>query len=76
MEEGERLAREAEALTDQTDFPVDRADARMYLAEVLLLAGRHDEAAEVLQDALRLHEHKGNLVSAERTRALLAELGR
>jgi tetratricopeptide (TPR) repeat protein len=75
LEEGERLAREAVALIDQTDFPIDRADARMDLAEVLVLAGPPDEAAEVLQDALRLHEQKGNLVSAERTRALLAELG-
>jgi tetratricopeptide (TPR) repeat protein len=76
VEEGEALAREAVALVDQTDFPIDRADARMDLAEVLVLAGRSDEAAEVLQDGLRLHEEKGNLVSAERTRALLNELGR
>lgn len=76
VEEGERLAREAVALVDQTQFPIDRADARMDLAEVLVLAGRPDDAAEVLQDALHLHEQKGNLVSAERTRALLDELGR
>jgi tetratricopeptide (TPR) repeat protein len=76
VEEGEGLAREAVALVDQTDFPIDRADARMDLAEVLLLASRPNEAAEVLQEALRLYEQKGNLVSAERTRELLAELGR
>jgi tetratricopeptide (TPR) repeat protein len=76
VEEGERLAREAAALIDQTEFLVDRADARMDLAEVLQVAGRYDEAAQVLKEALRLHEEKGNLVSAERTRALLAELGR
>jgi thioredoxin-like negative regulator of GroEL len=76
VEEGERLAREAVALTDQTEFLVDRADARMDLAEVLVLAGRPDEAGEVLEDALRLHKQKGNLVSAERARALLGGLGR
>jgi tetratricopeptide (TPR) repeat protein len=76
LEEGERLAREAVALTDQTEFLVDRADARMDLAEVLLLASRPNEAVEVLQDALRLHEQKENLVSAERARALLDKLGR
>jgi hypothetical protein len=48
----------------------------MALAEVLLAAGRSDQAAHALQEALRLHEQKGNLVSAERTRTLLAELGR
>jgi tetratricopeptide (TPR) repeat protein len=75
-DEGERLAREAVALIDRTDFPIDRADARMDLADVLLLAGRPDEAAQVLEEALQLHKQKGNLVSAERTRVQLAELGR
>jgi tetratricopeptide (TPR) repeat protein len=74
-DEGERLARKAVVLIDRTEFAIDRADARMDLAEVLRLAGRPDEAAEVLQDALRLHEQKENLVSAERARALLDELG-
>jgi tetratricopeptide (TPR) repeat protein len=76
VEEGERLMREAVALIDQTEFLIDRAGVRMSLAETLLVAGRPDEASEVLQDALRLHEQKGNLVSAERTRALLADLDR
>ena len=75
-EEGERLARKAVALIDRTEYLVDRAEARMGLAEVLLIVGRSDEAAQVLGQALRLHEQKGNLVSAERTRALLTELGR
>jgi class 3 adenylate cyclase/tetratricopeptide (TPR) repeat protein len=72
--EGERLAREAVALIDRTEYLVDRAEARMGLAEVLLAASRPKEASEVLQDALRMHEQKGNVVSAERARALLAEL--
>ena len=75
VREGERLAREAVSLIDGTDFLIDRADARMDLAEVLLVEGRSGEAAELLEEALHLHEQKGNLVSAERARALLAELG-
>jgi tetratricopeptide (TPR) repeat protein len=76
VQEGEQLAWEAVALIDQTEFLIDRAGARMDLAEVLLVAGHSDEAAPVLSEALRLHEEKGNLVSAEKTRALLAELSR
>lgn len=44
------------------------------LAEVLRLAERESEAAEAMQEALALWEAKGNVVYAERTRALLAEL--
>jgi hypothetical protein len=75
VEEGVRLAREGVALMDQTEFLVDRADARMDLTEVLRLADRPNDAVSVLEEALRLHEQKGNLVSAERARALLAEFG-
>jgi class 3 adenylate cyclase/tetratricopeptide (TPR) repeat protein len=75
-EEAERLAREAVTLVEQTDFPIDRAEARMSLAEVLRLGGRFEEAADLVDEALRLYEQKGNLVSAERARALLTELGR
>lgn len=65
-EEGERLAHEAVALIDQTDFLIDRADARTDLAEVLCLTGRSEEAAELLAEARRLHEQQGNMVSAKR----------
>jgi class 3 adenylate cyclase/tetratricopeptide (TPR) repeat protein len=75
-EEGERLGREAVALIDRTEFLIDRADTRMDLAEVLQLSGRLDEAADLLAEAEQLHEQKGNDVSAVRTRALLADLGR
>ncbi len=74
--EGERLAAEAVALVDETDFLIDRADARMVLADILRSAGRSEEAAQLLEEALRLHERKGNLVSSQRAAALLGELGR
>lgn len=44
------------------------------LAEVLALAGK-PAAAEALEQALDRFERKGNLVSAERTRARLAVMG-
>jgi tetratricopeptide (TPR) repeat protein len=74
VEEGERLAREGIETIDRTDFLIDRADARMDLAEVLRLAGRRGEAVAALEEAQRLHEEKGNLVSVERADKLLAAL--
>jgi class 3 adenylate cyclase/tetratricopeptide (TPR) repeat protein len=70
-DEGEELARSAVALVDRTDFLIDRADARMDLAEVLGVAGRRDEAADQLRRALELHEEKGNAATASRARTLL-----
>jgi len=45
----------------------------MGLAEVLRLAGRTDEAREVLAEALARYEQKGNEVMAARARALLED---
>jgi hypothetical protein len=50
------------------------AGAYADLGEVLSLAGRADEAAVALAEALARYERKENLVMAERTRARLAEL--
>jgi hypothetical protein len=72
LEEGERLAREAVALGEETDMLNAHADALVDLAEVLALAGQ-DAQAE-LDKALGLYERKGNLVMAERTRSRLVEL--
>jgi class 3 adenylate cyclase/tetratricopeptide (TPR) repeat protein len=72
LQEGERLAREAVALAEETDMLNAHADALIDLSEVLALAGQ-DARAE-LDEALALYECKGNLVMAERTRSRLAEL--
>jgi tetratricopeptide (TPR) repeat protein len=72
VEEGLRLARAGVETIDSTEFLLDRADMRMDLAEVLRLAGRRDEAAAALDEARRLHEQKGNVVSARRAGALSA----
>jgi class 3 adenylate cyclase len=73
-EEGETLAREAVAIVESTDYLDMRGDAWMSLAEVLTRVARPG-AAEAVEQALALYERKGNLVSAARARARLAELG-
>ncbi len=72
--DGERLALEAVAICDETDRLDAQGDVYSDLAEVLLLAGRAEEAAVALEQALERYERKGNVVSAQRARARLAEL--
>jgi class 3 adenylate cyclase/tetratricopeptide (TPR) repeat protein len=72
--EAVRLAREAIAICDETDLLDAQGDAYADLAEALLLAGRADEAAEALREALERYARKGNLVSTQRTRTRLLEL--
>jgi hypothetical protein len=56
------------------DFIDDRGTMLVDLAEVHELGQRPDEAAAALEEALRMFEGKGNLVSAGRTRERLARL--
>jgi predicted ATPase len=63
--EGETLAREALALTSATDDVVNTITARAALAEVLLLAGRRDEADAYLGSARALAEQKGSAAMVE-----------
>ena len=72
--EAERLAREAVAVGEETDMLDAQGDTHADLAEVLLLAGKPDEAAAALEQALERYERKGNLVSTQRARARLADL--
>jgi class 3 adenylate cyclase len=67
--EGERFAREAVAIAGGTDDVNLRADTLAVLAEV-----RPDEAAVLIEEALRLYEEKGNIVSARSARALQGQL--
>jgi class 3 adenylate cyclase/tetratricopeptide (TPR) repeat protein len=71
--EAERLAREATARAARTDLLDDRAQALADLAEVFRLGGRPEESAGALEEAIHLHEQKGNVVAAELLRAVLAE---
>jgi class 3 adenylate cyclase/tetratricopeptide (TPR) repeat protein len=71
-EEAERHAREAVRLAADTDALDLHGNALVDLADTLALAGRNEEAAACVAEALRLYEQKGNDVSAERARARLA----
>ena len=64
QDEAEALALEGVRLAGQTDMVTFHADALLDLAEVLRLAGRFAEAIGVLDEAVALHEQKGNIVSA------------
>jgi class 3 adenylate cyclase/tetratricopeptide (TPR) repeat protein len=76
FENAGRLAREAIELAERTDFLDLHARALEDLAEILCLAGSSQAALAKLEDATRLHEQKGNLVSAARTRTRLESLRR
>jgi class 3 adenylate cyclase/tetratricopeptide (TPR) repeat protein len=73
-EEAERLAREAVAIGETTDNLDHQGETYEDLCEVLLLAGRPDEAAAALERALARYDRKGNLVSTQRVQTQLAEL--
>ena len=51
-----------------------QGDTYADLAEVLVLAGRGDEAVTALEQAIERYERKGNIVSTQRARSRLAEL--
>jgi class 3 adenylate cyclase/tetratricopeptide (TPR) repeat protein len=74
VEEGEVLAKEAVGLALQTDRVDIQGDSLMDLAEVLRLAGRFDEAAAAVRDALGRYEEKEVLSVLPRTRRFLNEL--
>jgi class 3 adenylate cyclase/tetratricopeptide (TPR) repeat protein len=74
LEEAERLAREAVALTEDVDYLPQMADAWEDLGFVLRLAGRKEEAADALRESLSLREAKGDVVRAARVREELANL--
>jgi tetratricopeptide (TPR) repeat protein len=72
--DAETLAREAVAIIERTDGLNFQGDALWDLAEILTAAGREDEAAVALTEALERYERKRNLAMARRMRARLAEL--
>jgi len=71
----ERLARGAVELGSNSDFLNLHGDALLDLGEVLHLGQRQTEARAAVEQALRLFETKGNLVSSARTRVRLKALG-
>ena len=73
-DEAERLARDAVAISDNTDALNAQGDALSDLAEVLHAAGKHFEAEAALAQALERYERKHNLAQATQARERLAEL--
>ena len=69
------LAREAAASMDGNDDITTHAELLVDLAEVLRADGDIIGAGNALVEAIALHEEKGNVLSANRCRALLADLG-
>jgi tetratricopeptide (TPR) repeat protein len=74
FQEAESLAREAVAIGEKTDMLNMQGDAYLDLGEVLVLAGRPDEAVAALEQAIERYERKGNLVSSRRAQTHLAEI--
>jgi class 3 adenylate cyclase/tetratricopeptide (TPR) repeat protein len=74
LAEAERLARDAVALGEETDMLDAQGDAYADLGEVLRLAGKPDEAAAALEQAVERYERKGNIVSTQRAQTRLAEI--
>ena len=74
LAEAERLAREAVAASERTDSLDDQCLVLWDLAEVLAAAGRLDEAAAALEQALDRCQRKKNLALARQVRERLAEL--
>jgi tetratricopeptide (TPR) repeat protein len=72
--EADRLAREAVARVEQSDSLTFQGDAWYDLAEVLEAAGREDEAAAALAEALDRYERKQNVPLARQVRERLADL--
>ncbi len=70
----ERAIRDALAIAEPTDYLPVRAFAALSLADVERLAGRAEAEASALEEALRLSELKGDLVTAARAQTRLAAL--
>jgi tetratricopeptide (TPR) repeat protein len=67
LDEAEVLAQQGVDLASGAEFPTLRAEALLRLAEVLVAAGRSDEAGEAAATARDLYIQKGDLVSAAHT---------
>lgn len=73
-DEAERLACEAVEIGESTEDLSSKAEARADLGDVLALAGRPEEAADTIEEALAHFEAKENVVRAKQMRERLAEL--
>jgi tetratricopeptide (TPR) repeat protein len=74
LAQAEQRAREAVEMVARTDDIVLHGDALLALAEALRASGATNAATAALRQALELFERKENVVQAEETRALLADV--
>jgi tetratricopeptide (TPR) repeat protein len=68
----QEMIEEAIAIVERTDFLFDRGTVYLDRAEVMELLGHDEDARAARERALEMFEEKGDLVSAARTRLLLA----
>jgi DNA-binding SARP family transcriptional activator len=68
------LVADAVQLAQTTDALNCHAKTCLDLGEILLAAGRAEEARTAFSDALELYDKKGNLVAVDRARSLLDDL--
>ena len=74
-EQAEERSRRAVALAETGAFHNTRSYSRAYLAEVLALSGRTDEAADVAAEAFEIFEAKGDVAGWAQFRSRLSSLG-
>jgi class 3 adenylate cyclase len=74
LDEAVVLSRESVAVAAASEYAQFTAEARIGFADVLRIAGRPNEAARELEEALRIYERKEFELSANAVRAGLAEL--
>jgi tetratricopeptide (TPR) repeat protein len=72
--EAEELAREAIVILERTDMLTAQGDGYLDLADLLLEAGRFDEAVEAYGQALERYERKQNLAMVAQVRQRLDSL--
>jgi class 3 adenylate cyclase/tetratricopeptide (TPR) repeat protein len=70
-----RLARAALRLVEDTDALNQKAKISLDLAEVMRLAGRNEEAAHYVDEALRLYDMKGNIAGREAAQLMRERVG-
>jgi DNA-binding SARP family transcriptional activator len=70
-----QLARAALRQVEDTDALNQKAKISLDLAEVLRLAGREEEAATYVDEALRLYDAKGNIIGRAAAQAMNDQVG-
>ncbi len=73
--QAEERSRRAVALAETTDFHRTRSSAYAYLAEVLAVSGRSDDAARVAAEAFGIFAAKGDVTAAAQFRSRLSSVG-